>query len=78
MDENENPIQLKAYPIKPEISIRGRKQIINAVSERTVILQRNQRLSSTYYLDEKLKTGYYSASIYSDKGLLGVSNFRIR
>jgi peptidoglycan hydrolase CwlO-like protein len=50
---------------------------ITALQTKQVNLQETQRLSFTYKLDEKLKKGNYVAAIYSDKGLLGASSFKL-
>jgi DNA repair ATPase RecN len=68
----------KTSPISAKINVNGQEQNIIAVSEQNVDIQESQRLSFTHKLEEKLKAGFYRASVYTDLGLLGTSSFRMR
>lgn len=50
---------------------------IVAQQVKEVVLESTQRLSFNYKFDERLKSGNYVAAIYCDRGLLGVSSFRM-
>jgi len=76
-DEKATPIQLKA-PINAKVTVNGQQQDIQAAEAKEVNLQQSQRISFTHELDEKLSSGYYRISIYTDIGLLGATNFRLR
>lgn len=73
----------KATPIacsKPvNVTVQAPAGPVNIVAQmvKQVTLQETQRLSFTYKLDEKLKKGNYVAAIYSEKGLLGASSFKL-
>lgn len=68
----------KTSPVSAKISVNGQEQDIIAVSEQNVDIQESQRLSFNHELEEKLKAGFYRASVYTDLGLLGASSFRMR
>ncbi len=67
---SDNPVRATVYaPTGPvDISAQEVKQ---------VILQSTQRLSFTHELEDKLKSGNYIVAIYSEKGLLGATSFRL-
>jgi len=76
-DEKATPIQLKS-PITAKVTVNGQALDIQAAEAKEVNLQESQRISFTHELDEKLSAGYYRISIYTDIGLLGATNFRLR
>jgi regulator of replication initiation timing len=67
---SDNPVRATVYaPTGPvDISAQMVKQ---------VILESTQRLSFTYSLEDKLKSGNYVIAIYGEKGLLGATSFRL-
>ncbi len=75
-DEKATPIAC-AKPIN--VTVQAPAGPVNIVAQmvKAVMLEEKQRLSFTYKLDEKLKKGNYVAAIYSDKGLLGASSFKL-
>jgi regulator of replication initiation timing len=66
-----------AKPQKLTIQAPAGPVDIMSLQTKQINLQETQRLSFTYKLDEKLKKGNYVAAIYSDKGLLGASSFKL-
>ncbi|MBL7804956.1 MAG: hypothetical protein JNL02_14545 [Saprospiraceae bacterium] len=75
-DDRGAPIA-SANPIKATVDAPSGAVQIVAQQAKAVALGPTQRLSFSYKLDEKLKKGSYVAAIYCDKGLLGVSSFRL-
>ncbi len=76
-DEKATPIKLKE-PITAQVVVNGQTQNISAAAAKEVNVQKSQRISFSHDLDEKLRSGYYRISIYTDIGLLGATNFRLR
>lgn len=76
-DEKATPIKLKE-PITAQVVVNGQTQNISAAEAKEVNVQKSQRISFSHDLDEKLSAGYYRISIYTDIGLLGATNFRLR
>jgi len=76
-DESGVPIK-KTNPIATTVSLNGQDTDIMAVSKQSVDITQNQRLNFVHDLEEKLKKGFYRASVYSNIGLLGSSSFRLR
>lgn len=68
-------------PVGPGNKVRvgsdARTLVIEAQDTKKVNIGPSQHLEFTYELEEKLKSGYYIASLYSDKGLLGSSIFQL-
>jgi hypothetical protein len=76
-DDKSTPIQVEnAKPVK--IVINQQEIDLFVAKSREVSLASNQRINFSYELEDKLKPGYYRASVYTDVGLLGASNFRLR
>ncbi len=76
-DEKATPIKLQK-PISAKVVVNGQSQDIMAAEAKEVNVQKSQRISFTHELDEKLSSGYYRISVYTDIGLLGATNFRLR
>lgn len=76
-DESGVPI-MKTNPIATTVKLNGQTTDIMAVSKQSVDITANQRLNFLHDLEEKLKKGFYRASVYTDIGLLGSSSFRLR
>ena len=68
---SENPVRAKAV-------VNGSKMDIVALEGRDVNIERNQRLSFTHELDDKLEAGVYRAQIFTDVGFLGATNVNLR
>lgn len=75
-DERGTPIA-SANPVKTTVDAPSGAVQIVAQQAKAVAVGVTQRLSFSYKLDERLKKGSYVAAIYCDKGLLGVSSFRL-
>lgn len=76
-DDKATPIKLE-NPISATVSVHGQVNEILAAEAKEVRLEENQRLSFTHEISEKLNKGYYRVIVYTDIGLLGASNFRLR
>ncbi len=76
-DDTGVPIK-KTSPISTKVNINGMEKDIIAVKEQDVDIKESQRLSFSHDLEEKLKKGFYRASVYTDLGLLGTASFRLR
>ena len=75
-DEQGNPISAD-NPTKATVYAPTGPVEISAQLVKQVILESTQRLSFSYELEDKLKSGNYVVSIYSEKGLIGASSFRL-
>jgi hypothetical protein len=75
-DEKGKPIAA-SNPTKKTINAPAGQVEIIAVQTKAVNLGLSQRLNFSYKLEEKLKAGNYVVAIYCDRGLLGVSSFRL-
>lgn len=75
-DDRGTPIA-SANPVKATVEAPSGEVQIVAQQAKAVAIGPTQRLSFSYKLDEKLKKGSYVAAIYCEKGLLGVSSFRL-
>ncbi len=64
-------------PTKTTIQAPAGPVQIMAQQTKMVNLEPTQRLTFSYPLEEKLKSGHYVVAIYFDKGLLGASGFRL-
>lgn len=75
-DEKATPIQMEGAK-RVKINVNGQEMDLFAAESRNMSLVDNQRINFNHTLEDKLKPGYYRASVYTDVGLLGASNFRI-
>jgi hypothetical protein len=75
-DEKATPIQMEGAK-RVKVIINGQEIDLFAAETRNMSLVDNQRINFNHTLEDKLKSGYYRASVYTDIGLLGASNFRI-
>jgi len=76
-DDKATPIKLDS-PINATVSVNGQVNDIQAAEAKEVKIEDNQRLSFSHELSDKLAKGYYRVIVYTDIGLLGASNFRLR
>ena len=76
-DDKGTPIQT-ANPLKKKITAGNQKIDIIAVEGKEVNIGASQRLAFNHELNEKLRPGFYRASVYTDFGLLGATSFRLR
>ncbi|HND89719.1 MAG TPA: hypothetical protein PK971_15405 [Saprospiraceae bacterium] len=76
MDERNTPI-LAERATKVTIHAPTGPVEIQAQETKDVVLTETQRLSFSHKFDDRLKAGNYVVGIYCDKGLLGVSSFKL-
>ncbi len=76
-DETSSPIKLD-NPIKAQVMVNDQSTDIIAAEKKEINIGANQRVSFTHNLHSKLKKGYYRVIAYTDIGILGTSNFRLR
>jgi DNA repair exonuclease SbcCD ATPase subunit len=76
-DDKGTPIK-NSSPIEVQVNVNGQNMDIQAVKSKEINIEANQRLSFSYDLEEKLRTGFYRVAVYTDIGLLGASSFRLR
>jgi len=76
-DEKATPIKLKE-PIQAKITVNGQQNDIIAAEAKEINVVKNQRISFLHELDNKLKSGYYRISVYTDIGLLGATSLKLR
>lgn len=76
-DEKGTPIPRTDY-ITTTVNVNGQSQDLMAVEAREENIGASQRLEFGHELENKLDAGYYRVSVYTDIGLLGSSNFRLR
>ncbi len=76
-DDKATPIKLE-NPIQATVSVNGQPNDILAAEAKEVNIEENQRISFSHKLSSKLAKGYYRVIVYTDIGLLGASNFRLR
>ncbi len=62
---------------KVKVGTGAQALVIDAQATKKVDIKSTQRLDIAYEFNEKLKEGYYIASIYADKGLLGSTVFKL-
>ena len=76
-DENGNAINPTAAT-KATATVNGQSMDLLAQVVKDVNIEESQRLSFAHDLEDKLSDGYYRVSVFTDIGLLGASNFRLR
>ncbi|TAK48790.1 MAG: hypothetical protein EPO28_01090 [Saprospiraceae bacterium] len=76
-DDKGTPIKAK-NPILAKVNVNNSMMEIQAVKSQEVNIGENQRLSFSYDLEEKLRSGYYRVAVYTDIGLLGAASFRLQ
>ena len=76
-DESATPV-ISENPVRAKSIVNGAEKDIIALEGRDVALERNQRISFTHELDDKLAEGIYRAEIYTDIGMLGSTNVQLR
>ena len=76
-DDKATPIKLD-NPIHAQVVVNGQSNDILAAEAKEVNIEENQRISFKHDLDNRLKKGYYRVIAYTDIGILGASNFRLR
>ncbi len=76
-DDKGTPIKVE-NPIMAKVNVNNSMMDIQAVKEQDVNIGENQRLSFSYDLENRLKSGYYRVAVYTDIGLLGAASFRLQ
>lgn len=76
-DDKGTPIPRTDY-IRTSVTVNGQRQDLMAVEAREENIGATQRISFTHTLENKLDAGYYRASVYTDLGFLGSSQFRMQ
>jgi cell division protein FtsB len=76
-DENGNAIN-PTGATKATATVNGQSMDLLAQEMKEVNIEESQRLSFSHDLEDKLADGYYRVSVFTDIGLLGASNFRMR
>jgi DNA repair exonuclease SbcCD ATPase subunit len=76
-DDKGTPIKMD-NPIQAKVTVNGQAMDIQAAKAQEVNIVENQRLQFNHELEDKLKSGYYRAAVYTDIGLLGASSFRLQ
>ena len=76
-DESATPV-ISENPVQAKVIVNGAEKDIIALEGRDVNVERNQRLTFTHELDDKLEEGFYRAEIYTDVGLLGSAKVQLR
>ncbi|MCB0638051.1 MAG: hypothetical protein KDC54_15585, partial [Lewinella sp.] len=76
-DESGTPIpSTKAIPATA--TVNGQRMDLMALETRDENITESQRLTFEHTFEQKLDEGYYRAAVYTDIGLLGAANFRLR
>ncbi|CAH1001598.1 hypothetical protein LEM8419_02503 [Neolewinella maritima] len=76
-DESSTPV-ISENPVRAKSIVNGAEKDIIALEGRDVNLERNQRISFTHELSDKLDEGFYRAEIYTDIGMLGSAKVQLR
>ena len=76
-DESSTPV-ISENPVRAKSIVNGAEKDIIALEGRDVNLERNQRISFTHELSDKLAEGFYRAEIYTDIGMLGSAKVQLR
>lgn len=76
-DEKATPV-ISENPVRAKSIVNGAEKDIIALEGRDVNIERNQRLTFTHELDDKLAEGFYRAEIYTDVGMLGSAKVQLR
>ncbi|WP_420459429.1 hypothetical protein [Neolewinella sp.] len=76
-DESSTPV-ISENPVRAKSIVNGAEKDLIALEGRDVNLERNQRISFTHELDDKLAEGFYRAEIYTDIGMLGSAKVQLR
>lgn len=76
-DEKATPVR-GDNPVMATSIVNGAEKNLLALEGRDVNVERNQRISFTHELDDKLDDGFYRAEIYTDVGMLGSAKVQLR
>lgn len=76
-DDKGTPIKID-NPINATVTVNGQETTIQAAEAKEVNITNAQRISFKHDLSERLKSGFYRVTVYTDIGILGASSFRLR
>ena len=76
-DDKGTPIKLD-NPINANVAVNGQETSIIAAEAKEVNITDSQRISFKHDLGQRLKSGFYRVTVYTDIGILGASSFRLR
>lgn len=76
-DASATPV-ISENPVRATAMVNGAEKPLIALEGRDVNIERNQRISFTHELDDKLAEGFYRAEIYTDVGMLGSVKVQLR
>lgn len=76
-DASATPV-ISENPVRATSIVNGAEKPLIALEGRDVNIERNQRISFTHELSDKLAEGFYRAEIYTDVGLLGTAKVQLR
>ncbi len=76
-DQSGTPV-VSENPVNAKVTINGAETNIIALEGRDVNVERNQRISFSHELDDKLADGFYRVQIVTDLGILGSANLQLR
>ena len=76
-DDKGTPIKAE-NPVQARVKVGGQPMDLIAIAARDENISESQRLNFNHELAEKLRPGFYRASVYTDVGLLGASSFRLQ
>ncbi len=74
---NANGVPIAGTKDKVKVGVGNQALVIEPHEAKKVNLTASQRLEFNYEVPEKLRPGYYVISLYSDKGILGSSLFKL-
>ncbi len=76
-DQSGTPV-VSENPVRAKVIVNGAAMDLIALEGRDVNVEKNQRISFTHELDQKLAGGFYRAQIFTDLGMLGAANVQLR
>lgn len=76
-DQSGTPV-VSVNPVRAKVVVNGAAMDLIALEGRDVNVEKNQRISFTHELDQKLAGGFYRAQIFTDLGMLGAANVQLR
>ena len=75
---NDKGVPVGGSDIQAKSVVNGQVMDLLAVKAKDVNITANQRLSFTHDLEDRLRSGFYRVSVYTDIGLLGAASFRLQ
>lgn len=75
---NDQGVPIPGSDIQAKSNVNGQMMDLLAVRAKDVNITASQRLSFTHDLEDRLRTGFYRVSVFTDIGLLGAASFRLQ